>query len=164
VSAAISGRAWLFREANLDTDLMMPGTAFKLPYEEQVKLVFSANRPGWSQAVRPGDVIVAGSNFGTGSARPAPALFRRLGIAAIVAESFSDLFFRNCINYAMPAMPCAGVTQVAADGDEVEVDLAAGTFRHGDALLTGTPVPAMLLEIIDHGGLMSRLRTQGYIA
>ncbi len=164
LTAAISGRAWAFPEANLDTDLMMPGTAFRLPYDEQVKLVFSANRPGWSQTVQPGDVIVGGSNFGTGSARPAPALFRRLGIAAIVAESFSDLFFRNCINYALPAMHCAGVTQVVSDGDEVEVDLAAGTFRRGGALLSGTPVPPVLLEIIELGGLMSRLRIQGYIA
>jgi 3-isopropylmalate/(R)-2-methylmalate dehydratase small subunit len=125
---------------------------------------FSANRPGWNLAVQPGDIIVGGPNFGTGSARPAPALFRRLGIAAIVAESFSDLFFRNCINYAMPAMPCAGVCKVAADGDEVEVDLAAGSFRRGDVVLRGTPVPPMLMEIIEHGGLMSRLRIQGYIA
>jgi 3-isopropylmalate/(R)-2-methylmalate dehydratase small subunit len=114
--------------------------------------------------VRPGDIIVAGPNFGTGSARPAPALFRRLGIAAIVADSFSDLFFRNCINYAMPAMPCPGVSEAVADGDEVEVDLAAGTFRRRDVVLHGTPVPPMLLEIIEHGGLMSRLRIQGYIA
>jgi 3-isopropylmalate/(R)-2-methylmalate dehydratase small subunit len=164
VSGSISGRAWVFPEANLDTDLMMPGTAFRLPYDEQVRLVFSANRPGWNQTVRPGDIIVAGPNFGTGSARPAPALFRRLGIAAIVADSFSDLFFRNCINYAMPAMPCAGVSEAVADGDEVEVDLAAGTFRRGDVVLHGTPVPPMLLELIEHGGLMSRLRIQGYIA
>jgi 3-isopropylmalate/(R)-2-methylmalate dehydratase small subunit len=162
----LRGRAWVFPEPNLDTDLMMPGTTFRLAYEEQVKLVFSANRPGWNELVQPGDIVVAGLNFGTGSARPAPALLRRLGVAAIVAESFSDLFFRNCVNYAMPALPCAGITAAVAEGDVVEVDLTSGKVRlpATGVELAGVAMPGMLIEIIEFGGLMSRLRKLGYIA
>jgi 3-isopropylmalate/(R)-2-methylmalate dehydratase small subunit len=166
VSGPIGGRAWVFPEADLDTDLMMPGSTFRLPYEEQVKLVFSANRPGWSDLVRPGDILVGGPNFGTGSARPAPALLRRLGIAAIVAETFSDLFFRNCVNYAMPALQCPGVTAAVTEGELVEVDLATGRVRvpSTGAELAGIPMPPMLIEIIELGGLTARLRELGYIA
>jgi 3-isopropylmalate/(R)-2-methylmalate dehydratase small subunit len=91
---------------------------------------------------------------------------RRMGIAAIVAESFSDLFFRNCVNYAMPALPCPGVTGQVAEGDVVEVDLEAGTLRvpARNVTLAGTPMPATLIEVIGLGGLIPRLRAQGYIA
>ena len=158
------GRVWLFAEDNINTDLMMPQSVFAKSLEEQMRNVFATYRPGWVQQVRPGDILIGGRNFGTGSSRPGSLLLKRLGIAALIAESINGLFYRNCINYALPAMHCAGVTQVVSDGDEVEVDLAAGTFRQGDALLSGTPVPPMLLEIIELGGLMSRLRSQGYIA
>jgi 3-isopropylmalate/(R)-2-methylmalate dehydratase small subunit len=164
--AQLSGRVWLFAAANLDTDLMMPGATFRLPFSEQVKLVFSANRPGWYELVKPGDIIVAGPNFGTGSARPAPSLFKRLGISAIVAESFSDLFFRNCVNYALPAMACPGICSKVVEGDELDLDLRTGRIRNRRTGVEhhGTALPPMLAEIIAMGGLIPRLRAQGYIA
>ena len=62
-ASAIEGRAWLFAEPNINTDLIMPAAAFRLPREQQVKLIFSAVRPGWTDLVSPGDVLVGGRNF-----------------------------------------------------------------------------------------------------
>jgi 3-isopropylmalate/(R)-2-methylmalate dehydratase small subunit len=162
----ISGRIWLFPEANIDTDLIMPGATFRLPIEEQLKLVFSANRPDWHAMVQSGDIIVAGPNFGTGSARPAPLLFRKLGVSAIVAESFSDLFMRNCVNYAMPALVCPSVCSAVVEGDivDLDIDLGALRVRRTGQELSGVRTPKMLLEIVAAGGLMARLTSQGYIS
>jgi 3-isopropylmalate/(R)-2-methylmalate dehydratase small subunit len=161
-----SGRTWVFPEANIDTDLMMPGATFRLPFEEQVKLVFSANRPGWSSLVSPGDIVVGGPNFGAGSARPAPSLFKRLGVAALVAESFSDLFLRNCINYALPALTCPGICEAVTEGDVIDVSFEDGVARvhRTGQELRGVPMPKMLLDIVAAGGLMAQLRTLNYIA
>jgi hypothetical protein len=115
----VEGGAWLFDEPNINTDLIMPVTAFRLPLEEQVKQVFASHRPGWAREVREGDVIVGGLNFGTGSSRPGVQLLRRLGIRALVAESVNDLFYRNCVNYALPVVECRGVTEMIREGDVV---------------------------------------------
>ena len=108
-TSAVEGRAWIFAEANLNTDLMMPNKGYALSLPERAKLIFATHRPGWSEQVREGDIIVAGRNFGAGSSRPAAEILRVLGIAAIVSETISGLFFRNCVNYALPAMECPGV-------------------------------------------------------
>ena len=118
------GRAWLFPEANINTDQMMPNRGYALSLEERTTLIFAAYRPGWAAQVRKGDIIVAGRNFGAGSSRPAAEILRVLGISAIVAETISGIFFRNCINYALPAMECPGVHDAVSEGDIVRVDIA----------------------------------------
>jgi 3-isopropylmalate/(R)-2-methylmalate dehydratase small subunit len=161
----VEGRAWLFEEPNINTDLIMPVTAFRLPLEEQVKQVFASHRPGWAQEVREGDVIVGGLNFGTGSSRPGAQLLRRLGIRALVAASVNDLFYRNCVNYALPVVECRGVTEMVREGDVVRVDVAEGVvqnLRTGQTL-RGARMPELLLDIIAAGGLLPRLRAQGYL-
>lgn len=161
----VEGRAWLFAEANLNTDLMMPGAAIRLPIEEQLRHVFAANRPGWADEVREGDVLVGGRNFGTGSSRPAAALLRRLGIRALVAESINELFYRNCVNYALPALECRGIVAAVAEGDVVRVDVAGGAvanLRTGKTL-SAPRMPRMLIDIVTAGGLRARLRAEGYI-
>lgn len=165
VDAAVEGRTWVFPEANLNTDLIMPAAAFRLPRDEQVKLVFSANRPGWVEKVAPGDILVAGRNFGTGSSRPGAELFRRLGIAGLVAESINDLFYRNSVNYALPALECAGIVRAVTEGDRVRLDIGSGTVTNLDTgvVLRCSPMPAMLREIIAAGGLFEKLRAEGYI-
>ena len=99
------GRVWLFADDNINTDLMMPQSVFAKSLEEQMRNVFATYRPGWVEQVRAGDILVGGRNFGTGSSRPGSLLLKRLGIAALVAESINGLFYRNCINYALPAPP-----------------------------------------------------------
>jgi len=98
----ISGRAWLFGDS-IDTDAMYPGFAMKLPIPEAAQHVFYDLRPGWTQQVRSGVIVVAGKNFGIGSSRPVARLMRHLGVAALIAEEFNSLFLRNAINNGLPA-------------------------------------------------------------
>jgi len=158
----LKGRVWVFGD-NIDTDLMMPHGAFEKSLREQAQFVFKANRPGWVDLVKKGDIIVAGKNFGTGSSRPAALLFKTLGIEAIVAESVNGLFFRNCINYGLPAFNCPGVTEFFKEGDVAEIDPQAGTIRNvatGKSLRTGI-LPEMLMNIIAAGGMIELLTKEG---
>ena len=161
----IKGRAWLFGEDNLNTDLMMPQTVFGKSLDEQVRQVFATYRPGWVDEVRTGDVLVGGRNFGTGSSRPASLLLKRLGIAAVVAETLNGLFYRNSINYALPAMECPGIRDLVAEGDVLRLEVATGTVanltRNGQC--AGTKMPEFLQAIDRLGGIMERLRAEGYL-
>ncbi len=87
---------------------------------------FSANRPGWVDQVRQGDIIVGGFNFGTGSSRPDAHVFKRLGISCLLAETINGLFLRNCVNYGLAALPFPGILQAFEEGEEAEVDLRSG--------------------------------------
>jgi len=160
----VKGRVWLFGEDNLNTDLMMPQTVFGKSLQEQVRHVFATYRPGWVNEVRPGDVMVCGRNFGTGSSRPGSLLLKRLGIAAVVAETINGLFYRNCVNYALPAMECAGVREMVREGDLVEVDVTTGCVQNltQDKQRTGAKMPEFLQAIVRSGGIMERLRAEGY--
>jgi 3-isopropylmalate/(R)-2-methylmalate dehydratase small subunit len=161
----VEGRAWLLAEPNINTDLIMPVTAFRLPLDEQVKQVFASYRPGWAREVREGDVLVGGPNFGAGSSGPGAQLLRRLGIRALVAESVNDLFYRNCVNYALPVVECRGVTGVVREGDVVRVDVAEGAIENlpTGQILRGARMPELLLDVIAAGGLLQRLRAQGHL-
>ena len=90
----IEARAWVFGDS-VDTDTMYPGFAMKLPIEEAAKHIFYDLRPGWTDEVEPGDIVIAGRNFGIGSSRPVAQLFTQLGVAALVADEFNSLFLRN---------------------------------------------------------------------
>src|SRR3954451_22777952 len=153
----VEGRVWVFPEANVNTDLMMPVATFRMSRAEQAKHVFATYRPGWAAAVGKGDVIVGGRNFGTGSSRPAPSLMADLGVTAVIAESLNGLFFRNCINSGVAAAECPGIVAAVAEPDVVALDLATGTVvnRRTGARLTGSALPAELIAIITDGGLLA---------
>jgi 3-isopropylmalate/(R)-2-methylmalate dehydratase small subunit len=161
----LEGKVWVFADANINTDLMMPAATFRMPRHEQAKHVFANYRPGWVDAVGAGDIIVAGRNFGTGSSRPAPSLKADLGVAAVIAESLNGLFFRNCINTGMAAAECPGILELVTEGDVVSLDLATGvvTNRRTGASAAGSALPAELLAIIADGGLLARLEGAGYV-
>ncbi|WP_194894533.1 3-isopropylmalate dehydratase [Catenulispora pinisilvae] len=160
----VTGRVWVFGHG-LTTDDMYPPDAMKLDIPEAAKQVFYNVRPGWSAQVQPGDIVVAGRNFGLGSSRPVAALFRQLGVAALIAEEFNSLFFRNAVNAGLPAMTVPGATEVFHDGDIAAVDLAAGSWANQTTQISGTvPVlPDLVLEIIAGGGVLARLARQGYL-
>jgi len=161
----VEGRTWVFPEPNINTDLINPQTVFGKPLREQVKAIFSANRPGWVDLVREGDILIAGKNFGTGSSRPGAMLFKELGIRAIVAESINGLFYRNCVNYALPALECPGVTNLVCEGDVVRVHFHSGVVENvttGESA-AGQAVPEFLLGIVRAGGILPQLREKGYI-
>jgi 3-isopropylmalate/(R)-2-methylmalate dehydratase small subunit len=160
----VTGRAWVFGDS-LNTDAMYPPDAMKLDLPEAAKRVFYEVRPGWTDLVSAGDIVVAGRNFGLGSSRPVAALFRQLGVAALVAEEFNSLFFRNAVNAGLPAMTVPEATSVFADGDTGAFDLAAGSWRNETTGAGGTvPVlPDLVLEIIASGGVLPRLAERGYL-
>lgn len=161
----VEGRAWLFGD-DMNTDLIYPQEAFRLPIKEAIMLAFSANRPGWSSLVQPGDIVVAGENFGIGSSRAAPGILSRLGIAACVASSFSELFFRNCINTGLPVLACPGAPSlVENEGDTVLVDLAEGVFADVSSgrRMQGVPLPSEVLEILEGGGIITSLERRGLV-
>jgi 3-isopropylmalate/(R)-2-methylmalate dehydratase small subunit len=164
MSDVIEGRAWVFGDS-VDTDNMYPGFAMKLPTAEAARHMFYALRPGWVDQVAPGDVIVAGRNFGIGSSRPVAELMRELGIAALLAEEFNSLFLRNSINYGLPALTIPGVTAAVADGRPVRLDVATATVTPlpDGPPLSGPPLPAFVHDILRHGGLMAKLLADGYI-
>lgn len=160
----ITGRVWVFGDS-LNTDAMYPPEAMKLDLAEAAKMVFYQVRPGWAGRVRRGDIVVAGQNFGLGSSRPAAALFVQLGVAALVAEEFNSLFFRNAVNAGLPAMTVPDATKIFSDGDTGTFDLASGHWRNETTGTAGVvPVlPALILDILASGGVLPRLADQGYL-
>ena len=118
--------------------------------------------PEFHKKVRPGDIIVAGINFGMGSSSEnAPRSLRDAGIAAVLAESVSNIYLRTLINLGLPAIECPGISTIAEEGDELEIDLAAGRARN---LTKGESVPFAAfsehaLEILGSGGLIPYLKS-----
>jgi 3-isopropylmalate/(R)-2-methylmalate dehydratase small subunit len=160
----ISGRVWVFGDG-LNTDAMYPGFAMKLDRAEAAKHVFYEVRPGWTDQVCAGDIVIAGRNFGVGSSRPVATLFRHLGIAGLVAEEFNSLFLRNAINDGLAALTAPGVTAMFEDGDLGTFDVSTGSYRNDTKGATGQapPLPPLLVEIIASGGVLARLADQGYL-
>jgi 3-isopropylmalate/(R)-2-methylmalate dehydratase small subunit len=158
-------RVWKFGD-NINTDLILPNAAFYLTPQEQLRYIFRANRPGWVDLVAPGDILVGGKNFGMGSSRPAARNLKNLGIACLVAESINGLFYRNCVNFAFPAMECSGVEAIFDEGDTAEVDFDAGTVRNvaTGASLPARRIPRELLAIVEAGGIFDLLEKEGSIA
>lgn len=158
-------RVWKF-EDNINTDLILPSVAFYLSPPEQARYVFNANRPGWAAQVQPGDIIVGGRNFGMGSSRPAARSLRTLQIGCLVAHSINGLFFRNAVNWALPAMECPGVQDAFDEGDVAEVDFDRSQVRNvtKGTVLEGKLVPSQLVNIVKAGGIYDLLEKQGSIA
>jgi len=104
---------------------------------------------------------VAGPNFGCGSSREqAPIAIKHLGISAILAPSFARIFFRNAINLALPVLECPGIEKAVKPGEEVELDLAAGDVRTPSGVLRFRPLPPNVLEILEAGGLVAKLKKE----
>ncbi len=160
----VEGRAWVFGDS-VDTDNMYPGFAMRLSTEEAATHVFYDLRPGWVDEVQAGDLVVAGRNFGIGSSRPVARLFLHLGLAAIVAEEFNSLFFRNAINFGLPAVTVPGARELVADGDLVRLDVPRARLERvaDSASLFGSPMPDFVYDIVAQGGLLAKLAADGYI-
>jgi 3-isopropylmalate/(R)-2-methylmalate dehydratase small subunit len=160
----ISGRVWKFGD-NINTDLMLPGPLLFASEEEQCRAVFAANRPGWVDQVQRGDVIVGGLNYGMGSSRPAARSLRNLGIAALVAESINGLFFRNAVNFGLLALECPGVDAAFEEGQTALISLDDFTVgnRETGSVLKALPIPQMLLDLMQGGGLYPHLEREGLI-
>jgi 3-isopropylmalate/(R)-2-methylmalate dehydratase small subunit len=162
MQSVIRGRVWVFGD-NVDTDVMAPWNTLTLPWEERRKAVLAV-RPEFVERVQPGDVVVAGRNWGCGSSREqAPENLQLLGVAAVVAESFGRIYFRNCVAIAFPNLACPGIHAACADGDEVEIDVRSGRVhnRTRDVVLQAQRYAPDMLAILDAGGLLEVLKRRG---
>jgi len=150
-------KAWVFGD-NLDTDMLAPGKYMKFGIEEIAKHCLESINPAFSSAVKKGDIVVAGRNFGCGSSREqAPEALRHLGVSALVAPSFAGLFYRNCFNLGLPAIICPDAKRIVQD-NVLEIGFE-GTIKN---LSTGEsyacePIPEHLQTLVRDGGLLPHL-------
>ena len=151
-------KVWRFG-ADIDTDQLAPGAHMKLGIEGIAPHCLEAVRPEFAAAVRPGDVIAAGPNFGIGSSREqAAAALVQLGVRAVIAPSFSGLFFRNAFNLGLLLLTCFAAEQLQ-DGEQVGLDLQQMQLLTIDGRrLACEPIPQFLLDMVQVGGLMNQLR------
>ena len=153
------GRVWKFGD-NVDTDVMAPWNTISLAWEERRQAVLHM-RPEFAAGVKPGDLIVAGRNWGCGSSREqAPENLKLLGLGGVLAESFGRIYFRNCVAMAFPNLACPGIHAACQEGDEIEFELSSGRVRNlrSGAELRGTPYTQDMLAIVEAGGLLEVLR------
>lgn len=156
------GKAWKFGE-NLNTDEIIPAR-YNLTIEEKelAKNVFCEIKPDFAKKVQPGDVVVAGNNFGCGSSREhAPVAIKGSGAVCVIAGSYARIFFRNAINIGLPILECPEAAAEIEEGDQVEVDLASGKIEdhtRGTAY-QARPLPDFVLKIVAAGGIVNFLKT-----
>jgi len=151
-----TGRVWKLGD-NVDTDVLAPGRYMKFAIEEIARHCLEDVLPGFASSVRPGDVVVAGRNFGAGSSREqAPQALKQLGVAAVVAHSYAGLFYRNALNLGLPVVVCADA-HLIADGVPCGVDPEAGIVLADGRTLACEPVPAFLMAMVRDGGLLPHL-------
>jgi len=156
-------RIWKFGD-NINTDYITPGR-YNLTTDEKrlAKIVFKEYRPEFAEKVRPGDIIVAGKNFGCGSSRETAALaLKAAGIKLIIAKSFSRIFFRNAVNIGLPVIICAEADKIEEE-DVLKVDFKRGLIRivNKNIILRCSSLPDFILNIISEGGLINYIRKHG---
>ncbi len=159
----LTGRVFKFGDS-ISTDQIIPGRFAHLRSNlpELAKHAMEDVDPNFVTRVKPGDFIVAGTNFGLGSSREhAPLVIKMAGVRAILAKSVARIFFRNAINLGLPVLLCD--TDNINDGDELEIDLKAGTIRditNGNRL-SFSKIPEIMLRILDDGGLLPYIQKHG---
>lgn len=158
MNITISGRVWNFGD-HVDTDVIIPGKYLRTTDMK----VFAAHAmegidPEFSKKVRPGDIIVAGDNFGCGSSREqAPLALKYAGVSCVVARSFARIFFRNAINVGLPIIEA---NAECPQGEMCNVDLRQGRVQCSNKVFSGTKLPDFLLEILMDGGLVAHRKKQ----
>lgn len=161
MKTVITGRVWKYGD-DVNTDVIFPG---KYTYsisdpQEMAQHALEDLDPAFAENVQPGDIIVAGKNWGCGSSREqAVTCLKAAGVGAIVARSFARIYFRNCINQALPIVTCNAVEAVEK-GDEITIDFAAGTVTTPAGVYTFPPLAPEVMEILEAGGLIPYARQQ----
>jgi 3-isopropylmalate/(R)-2-methylmalate dehydratase small subunit len=158
---SINGKAFKYG-ANVDTDVIIPARYLNTsePAELARHCLEDLDKT-FVDRVRPGDMIVAGPNFGCGSSREhAPVAIKASGISCVIAPSFARIFFRNAINMGLPILECAEASAAIRDGDELEVDFESGRIsdRTTGQVFQAHPFPPFISRIIAANGLMGTLK------
>jgi len=151
-------RTWRL-PADVDTDQLAPGATMKHGIEVTARHCLEAVRPEFALGVRAGDVIVAGAHFGIGSSREqAASVLVHLGLAAVIAPSYSGLYFRNAFNVGLLLLTAREADRID-DGEALSFDARAGVVTRADgSSLRCDPIPGFLLDMVDAGGLLPQLK------
>jgi 3-isopropylmalate/(R)-2-methylmalate dehydratase small subunit len=155
------GKAFRFGD-DVDTDAIIPARYLSTsdPAELKKHCMEDAD-PAFPQKVSPGDIIVAGKNFGCGSSREhAPIAIKACSVSCVIAGSFARIFFRNSFNMGLPIFESQEASCAIADGDTLEVDADGGIIRNlstGESF-TARPIPAFMQQLLEDGGLMEHIR------
>jgi 3-isopropylmalate/(R)-2-methylmalate dehydratase small subunit len=157
----LEGNAWRYGR-DIDTDVIIPARYLTATTPEELGAhCLEDLDPDFVKKVRPGDMIVAGENFGSGSSREhAPLAIKGCGVSCVIASSFARIFYRNAINVGLPILECPEAVEGTSTGDRLRVDLAEGTVEN---LTTGKkfqaqPFPEFMREMISRGGLVEYVR------
>lgn len=149
---------------NVDTDVIIPARYLNVSSgEELAKYCMIDIDESFTSRVQPGDIIVAGKNFGCGSSREhAPLAIKCAGVGCVIAPSFARIFYRNAINIGMPIMECAEAAEEINAGDEVSIDFGKGiiTDKTTGKTYQSEPFPEFMQKIIDNGGLVKYVSKQ----
>ncbi len=157
-------RAWKFGD-DINTDVITPGRYTVTTDRKQLgEIAFIEYRPEFAKEVEEGDVIVAGSNFGCGSSREhSPVAIKAAGVSAVIAKTFARIFFRNSINIGLPLFVCEDADKID-DGDDIEINIKTGEVcdKTKGIVLKAKPLPEFMQRIVEKGGLVNFLRSDGY--
>ena len=160
----IKGNVWKFGD-NVDTDLIIPARFLNVSDEETLaKNCFVDHRPDFADKAQPGDIIVAGKNFGCGSSREHAAwAIKGAGIRVIIAESFARIFYRNAFNIGLPLLESTEGSDELEEGVQASVDLVTGEIKDEEKehTVTAKPIPDFMMEMIRAGGLVNYIKQKG---
>jgi 3-isopropylmalate/(R)-2-methylmalate dehydratase small subunit len=154
------GKVFRFGD-NISTDVHL-SVKYRAPettLEDLKRDAFREIDPEFASSVGPGDVLVAGENFGLVSSRAdAAVVLRELGVSCVLAKSFGHMFYRNALNMGLPVIEC---DTDAISAGEVEVDLVGGCVRAGDEEISFAPLPPAIMKMIEAGGLIPLIEKEG---
>ena len=145
--------------AEVNTDALAPGHTMKHGIDVVAKHCLESVRPDFAAGVQRGDVLVAGADFGIGSSREqAASALVHLGLAAVIAPSYSGLYFRNAFNVGLLLLTCPRAEELA-ESERISFDARAGSILRADGqTLAIDPIPGFLLDMVEAGGLLAQLR------
>lgn len=158
MSETFQGKVWVLGD-DIDTDIIIPTEYLALKtVEDMAPYAFSPLRPELAGQIQPGDIIVAGKNFGCGSSREqAPEIIKALGIRCVIAKSYARIFFRNAINNGILLLECADLHDHVEEGDMVTVELDKQQVTANGATYAIPAIPENLYHIIMDGGLVKSI-------
>jgi 3-isopropylmalate/(R)-2-methylmalate dehydratase small subunit len=157
-------RIWMLGD-NVNTDVIIPGRYNVTTDRSQLaRYCLCEVRPEYAQQVQPGDVLMAGHNFGCGSSREhAPAAIQAGGVQVVIARSFARIFYRNAVNIGLPVLVCENAVLASADGQYIEVDLATGIIYNvtTDQTFQAEPLDPFVARIVAAGGIIEYILQEG---
>lgn len=157
----LKGKVWKFKD-NINTDEIIPARYLNTFDEQELaKHCMEDADKDFPKKVKPGDIIVAGKNFGCGSSREhAPICLKGAGVSCVIAETFARIFYRNAINIGLPILESTAASKGIEEGDTIEVDLEKGKIKNitTGKIYEATAFPPFMQELINAGGLMEYVK------